>query len=271
MPLVVRDDLGRTITLRGPARRILSLSPAIAENVFAVGAGARLVGRTSVDNYPAAVTKLPVAGDFGQPSYERIVALKPDLAIVEIAKVDRRTVENAERRMGIPILVQTSVRYADVPRHLRQIGQITGQGPTAETVARKMEATAKQIGGQLVGRERVKVFVEISDTPLYAAGPGNFIDDLIRLAGGVNIVRGTNPFPLYGKESLLVGNPDVYIVAGGGTVGGRSSRTLTPPLGRIRAAQTGSIYQIPADFLFRPTPRLAEGLRLMARFLSAAS
>ena len=77
--MTLKDDLGRTVTLPGgPARRIVSLSPAATENLFAIGAGSLIVGVSAADDYPPDVRRLPRVGDYGKPAYERILALRPD-------------------------------------------------------------------------------------------------------------------------------------------------------------------------------------------------
>jgi iron complex transport system substrate-binding protein len=264
--MTLTDDLGRTFTFPSPVKRIVSLAPAISENLFAIGAGGVIVGVTTADTYPPEVNRLPRVGDFGTPAVERILALKPDLAIVETAKVARETIENAERRLKTRIFVQTSARYDDVPRHLKQLGMLTGRGKQAATLASKMLTTKTNVAKRVAGKPRVTVFVEVSASPLYAAGPGSFVDDLIRIAGGENIVKGTNPFPQYSKESLLVANPAHYVIAVGGDMGGTPAK-LPPPLNRIAAAKNGNVHRIPGDLLFRPTPRLADGLLAMAKAL----
>lgn len=267
--MTLRDDLGRTITLARPARRILSLAPAISENLFAIGAGGLLVGVTTADDYPAAVKRLTRVGDFGRPAVERILALKPDLAIVESGTLQRATVENTARRLRVPIFVQMSRRFADVPRHLEQLGTLTGREAGAKKAVRAMLARSETTRKYVAGKRPVTVFVEVSPEPLYAAGPGSFIDDLIRLAGGINVVKGTSPFPVYSREALLVANPQHYIVASGGDMGMGSDNpvSLPPPLDRLTAAKAGNIHRIPSDYLFRPTPRLAEGLERLAHAL----
>jgi iron complex transport system substrate-binding protein len=94
------------------------------------------------------------------------------------------------------------------------------------------------------------------------------VDDLIRIAGGVNVVKGTNPYPQFSKEALLVANPAHYVIATGGDMNGTpTTATLPSPLNRIAAAKNGKIHRIPSDLLFRPTPRLAEGLSVLAAAL----
>ncbi|MBC8101930.1 MAG: ABC transporter substrate-binding protein, partial [Cytophagales bacterium] len=208
MSLTLQDDLGRVITLSGPARRIVSLAPEVTENLFAIGAGALVVGVTTADTYPAAAMRLPKVGNFGQPSYERIRALRPDVVIAASATIPRSEADQLQKRLGdIPVFAQKASRLADVPRHLLQYGALTGRMADARRLAATMEAKTRQVQRRVAGKPRVSVFVEVSPSPLYAAGPGSFVDDLIRQAGGVNIVRGVNPFPVYSKEALLAADP----------------------------------------------------------------
>ncbi|MDX1935253.1 MAG: ABC transporter substrate-binding protein [Capsulimonadales bacterium] len=260
------DDLRRTITLRRPARRVLSLAPAIAENIAAIDGLPFLVGVSTADSFPSEVTRLPRIGDFGRYAYERILALKPDLAIVEIGKVDAATIANAERKMRCPILVQISRNYDDVPRHLRQLGVALGREKQAEPVARQMEQRLRKVAALPPLKPAPTVFIEVSRTPLYSAGPGSFPDDLIRRAGGVNVVRTADPYPVFSREALVAADPEHYIVAGGGDMSEADTK-LPPPFDRLRAARNGNIHRIPADWLFRPTPRLADGLERLARVL----
>jgi len=270
-PLTLRDDLGRTVTLAGgPARRVVSLAPSVAENLFAIGAGARLVGVSTVDNYPAAVRKLPKVGDFTQPSVERIRALRPELVVVESATIVRSAADNLEARLKTPVFAQKSDSFDDVIRQLRVLSRLTGVPLTTGRAnpVTVMNAKAARVARHIAGKLRVTVFIEVNASPLYAAGPGSFIDDLIRRAGGINVVKGTSAFPLYSKEALLKADPAHYIVAAGGDMGRADAKpTLPPPFNRLSAARTGNVHRLPVDLLFRPTPRLADGLVLLARAL----
>jgi iron complex transport system substrate-binding protein len=265
--MVIVDDLGRKVELPQPVRSIVSLAPAISENLFAMGASSVLVGVSTADDYPLSVQELPPVGDFGKPSYERIRSLKPDLVMVEIADIDLATIKNAERRLDIPVFVQSSKKYDDVTRHLNQLGDITGiRGKALGTSIQKMESAKKEAARIAAGRKQLpSVFIEVSRSPLWTVGPGSFLEDLIRLAGGVNIVKSGRPFLPYSREALLSAQPDIYIVASNDPV--RANVKLTPPLDRIPAARSGKVIALPADYLFRPTPRLAEGLVLLARAL----
>lgn len=269
--MILRDDLGRGVFIaRLPARRIVSLSPSATENLFALGAGGQIVGVTTACDYPTPAKKLPRVGDFYRPSVERIRALRPDVVIVDSATVARRDMDNLQARLKVPIFAQKSTRFDDVLTHLDQLGRITGKTAAAAKQIAGMKTKAQKatrIAAQ--GRRRPTVFVEVSATPLYAAGPGSFVDDLIRRAGGVNIVKGSNPFPVFSKESLLAADPEHYVIALGGDMGRASGgkATLAPPLDRLSAAKRGSVHRLSADLLFRATPRLADGLLALASVL----
>jgi iron complex transport system substrate-binding protein len=255
----LRDDLGRTVSLRLPVRRVVSLAPSASENLVAIGAGSRIVGVISADDTPA-VQKLPRVGDFYAPSVERVRVLRPDVVLVDSVTADRATMDRLQARLQTPVFVQRSRRFDDVPRHLLQLGRITGAN--ASRAAAAMRAKAAQAARRVAGKGRPTVFVQIGASPLYAAGPGSFVDDLIRRAGGTNVVRGTTSFPQYSKETLLAADPAHYVIAGS-----PGNTTLPPPLDRLSAARRGNVHRIPADLLLRPTPRLADGLALLARAL----
>jgi iron complex transport system substrate-binding protein len=248
--MTLRDDLGRSVTLGKPARRIVSLTPATTENLFAFGAGNLVVGVTSVDTFPPEVKKLPRVGDFGRPSYEQLFALKPDLIVLDSATIPLAEAEALARKVRCPIFVQKSQKVSDIARHLRQLGALTDKTPDAERAARMLETQIAVVPKQT--GHRPSVFVEVSAVPLYAAGPGSFVDDVIVLAGGINALKAGGPFPQVSKEALLSAKPEVYVVA----------------LGPGEKPRRGTVG-ILADHLFRPTPRLALGLEALAAALRA--
>ncbi|MBC8141190.1 MAG: ABC transporter substrate-binding protein [Armatimonadetes bacterium] len=268
MPISLRDDLGRVLTLAAPARRIVSLSPAATENLFAIGAGRFVVGVTAADTYPPEATKLPRVGDFGAPRYETLRALKPDLIIAESGTLRADALVGIAERAKTPVFAQVSARYADVEKHLRQLATLTGLGRGADkpiAALRAAEASAKRAAK---GKPPVSAFLEVSRSPLYAAASGSFMDDCLRIAGGVNVVKGLDPYPMVSRESLLLSDPQVYVTTfAGATETIRRGEPLPAPLSRIRAAKTGRVVALPVDLLFRPTPRLARGLLLLSRVL----
>lgn len=266
--MTLRDDLGRRVDLSRPARRIVSLSPSVTEVCFAIGAGSLLVGATAACDYPETARRLPRIGDFLRPSHERILSLRPDLVVAESATLARADADRLARRLKVPLFVQLSRRYDDAARHLEQLGRLTGHTASARPVAAELSRRQARVAQRVSGKAPVSVFVEVSETPLYAVGPGSFVDDLIRRAGGRNVVTGKQAFPVVSKEALLASDPDVYVVAVG--TGQSGDRTFRAPLDRLRAVRSGRVATVPADLLFRATPRLADGLERLADLLHPA-
>ena len=260
-----RDDLGRTVTLPEAIRRLVSLSPAATENLFALGAGGFLVGDTTACDYPAPALRLPKVGNFYQPQFERIRALKPDLVLVETATARRADMDALQNRCAAPVYVMQSRAYNDVARQLTRLGAITGRSQQASGLARTMGDTAAGVARRVAGKPRPTVFIQIDTSALYAAGSGTFLDDLIQRAGGVNVVKGTTPFPLVSKEFLLTARPDFYLV----TVPGVSSGipTLDPALRGLPGIAARRVRYLNADHVSRPTSRLALGLKELAALL----
>ena len=275
MAISVRDDLNQVITLSALARRIVSLSPAATENLFAVGAGGFVVGVTSADTYPPAVKRLQSVGDFGLPRYETLAALRPDLLVAESGTLSAAVVAHLAERTGVPVFGQVSRAYRDVARHLTQLCALAGIAHGADEGSaelRRAETIAGKARAATAGKKPVTVFFEVSRSPLYAAGPGSFMDYLIRIAGGVNVVQTREPYPLVSRERLIVSDPDVYLTTFAGAAPHIArGEPLPPPLDRLRAARTGRVIALPGDLVQRPTPRLAAGLLLLVRALHGAT
>lgn len=268
MPLTLRDDLNRLLTLATPARRIVSLSPAATENLFAIGAGRFVVGVTAADTYPPEAAKLPRVGDFGAPRYETLRALQPDLIIAESGTLRADVLVGIAQRAKAPVFAQVSVRYADVEKHLRQLAALAGLPRGADKPVAALRAAEAEARRAAKGKSPVTAFLEVSRSPLYAAAPGSFMDDCLTIAGGENVVNGRDPYPMVSRESLLLSDPQVYITTFGGAAETiRRGEPLAAPLNRIRAAKTNRVVALPVDLLFRPTPRLARGLLLLSRVL----
>src|SRR2546429_6851705 len=102
--IAVTDDAGRRVTLAAPARRIVSLLPSFTEILFAIGAGDRLVGRTSWCDYPPEARAVPSVGDGMPPSVEAVAARRPDLVVLYPSGPNGTAAEQLERP-GIPTVL----------------------------------------------------------------------------------------------------------------------------------------------------------------------
>jgi iron complex transport system substrate-binding protein len=210
------------------------------------------------------VQTLPRVGDFTRPSYERIVALKPDLVVVESGTITQDAAETLSKRLGVPVYVMLSTSFMAIGKHIEAMGAITGIRSgiaSAQHRIRETLATVKRIQG--VSKTQPKVLMVISETPLFVAGPDGYLGDIIKLAGGQNIIK-TGSFPQVTPEAVMLLDPDIILV--GADTNGRPY-PLTGPLRALRAARENRIQCIPGGNLGRPTLRTSAGVVELARII----
>jgi iron complex transport system substrate-binding protein len=191
------DADGDTLHLDGPARRIVSLVPSATLTLDALGARDRLVARTDFDATPWA-GELPSVGGGLEPSLEAIVAVQPDLVIRFGGPQDPRTPARLDE-VGISHLAIRPDRIADVLEEIRVLGAVTGRDDEAGRLVGAIRDTLDAIRGRSADRVPVRVAYVLGGAPPWVAGPGTYIDELITLAGGVNVFADLGE--LYGSVS----------------------------------------------------------------------
>lgn len=266
-PLTVTDDAGREVTIAAEPARLLAFAPSNTEILFALGLGSRVVGTDDFSDYPEEAKALPKAGGIVNPNFEKIVELDPDL-VLTIGGTDEFVAEL--ERLGIPVVVIQPQTFDDVLDRIDLIGRVTGAREAAGKLTAELRGRVQAVTGALAGLaedERPKVFVEIWYDPLFTAGPGAFIHDLIGLAGGVNIAADAGEaWPQYSPEDVVAKNPDAIVTFFQETVD-QIKAGQRPGWDRIAAVENGRILVIDQNILSRPGPRLVEGLETLARFL----
>lgn len=264
-PITVTDDAGEEVTLEQPAERVVSLAPANTEIAFAIGAGSKMVAGTSYDDYPEEAADLPDIGDFANPSVEKIVSLEPDLVLAAggIQAKLRGTLEG----LGVQVYVVDPTSYQGVMDSITDVGALMGVPDEAAEVVAGMQAAADDVAAKVASAEPVVAFIEIYSKPLMTAGEGTFIDDLVTLAGGVNLGAAAGPgFPNYSSEVLVQEDPAVYVaMAGAQSAPGQIAKRAG--YAGLSAVQDGRVYVIDDNLVARPGPRLAQGLEELAAML----
>ena len=136
-PMEVVDGFGRKVTIARPPRRIVSVAPSNTEMVFAVGAGDRLVGRTTVCSYPPEAATVPVVGGMTPKTInmEGLVALRPDL-ILATCGVQEGLIAPLER-LGLPVVALDAEDFEGVARNIRLVGALTDRRAAGEDLARR--------------------------------------------------------------------------------------------------------------------------------------
>lgn len=253
--------------LAAAPQRIVSLSPAATETMFALGAGKRLVGITTACDRPAEVKNISRVGGMANPSLETILSLKPDLVIMTPEGNPKWAAERLQR-FGVPIYIYSPARLAEVPAGIRALGERLGVTERAKRLAGELETALNNRSKFQPYRGKKGLFV-IWAEPLLVAGPRTFMDDAFALEGVINIAAdGTGLFPRFSLEEVIRRKPDV-VIFGGGHIADQE-RQIKKLIKRLRSASGGRVPTIcfAGDGLYRPGPRLPDGIRELDECLS---
>lgn len=277
-PMTLRDAQNEEVTLASPPQRIVSLSPAITEILFAVGAGDRVVGVTSYCDHPPEARRLPKVGSYTGLSVEKAVALRPDVVIG--MRGNAPDALKALRRAGLKVVAYDPVTVAGVLDLMDEIGHMMQETPGRVQAVGRLRARVDAVRAKAAGlARRPRVLVAVQLEPLYAAGPGTHLDDMIRLSGGGNIAGdATIPWPQYSLERMLQKDPEV-IVCPSGHINGEemTSAKILADLRRSRAwsgtaaVKRGNVLAVDDDLLTLPGPRIVDGLERMAAAIRRAA
>ncbi len=267
-PLIVRDDTGATVKLTAPAQRIVSLAPHATELLFTLGAGSRIVGTLDTSDTPAAAKAIPRVGDSRALDLERIVALRPDL-IVTWPWTAPAQVE-ALRARGIAAFTTMPATIDGIAADLERLGALTGTQVVGWREAEAFRARLEKLRERNAGAQRVRVFYEIWDSPLYTIGGRHLITEAIEICGGENVFAAlTLPAPAVDVEAVLAAKPDAIIA--GADQGARPAWLDSWRRWKeLPAVANERLYAVDADLLHRPGPRFLEGVEALCGVIDKA-
>jgi iron complex transport system substrate-binding protein len=251
-----------------PKPRYISIASSTTEILFALGLDEEIVAVSSYCNYPTqAQTKIKV-GTFSSPNIEKIISLKPD--IVFCTGLEQQDTIRKLRQLNLNVFVSDPANFKELFQSIKDIGALTHREKEADALIAKMKADIEEVGlsaQAMPPRKRPKVFVEIWSQPLMTAGKGSFVDELINLAGGINIAYDTKrPYSYFSAEQVIKRNPDCIIL--GYMQKDSSKKIMEKRFGwkNISALKNNRIYNdINPDLFLRPGPRLTEGLKEIHR------
>jgi len=262
-PATITDDASRTVTVKSAPKRIVSLAPANTEALFALGLGDKVVGVTSYDDYPAEVTKIAKVGDFAGPNVEAVAAANPDL-IVATTGVQADVITKLEQ-LGATVVAFDPQSLDGLYMDLQELGQITGTSNKAEALVVDMKAQVSEIEAAVADSEPSTAFIEIGQNPLFTAGSGTLIDELVKVGGGKNVATAAGYVP-YSAEELVKADPDVYL-ATKGTMSDPSALKKRAGFGDLSAVKNDRVVVLDDNLVTRPGPRIVEGLKQVAEGL----
>lgn len=266
--LQAQDEFGviNRRVLPGDYQRIVSLAPNITEILFTLGLGNRVIGVTQHCNYPPEARSKTRVGSYIDLNIEKILSLKPDLVI---ATADGNEKGSVERLLGfgVPVLVTNPKNLDQVYETIRVVGRATRQGEKAEALVRSLRNRADRVIRACAGLPHPTVFLQINESPLITVGRDTFHNNLIQLAGGINLSgREATKYPTYSLEQVLRLNPEVILITSmerGMAAERKKERWLQWK--QITAVKNGRIHILDSDLLDRPSPRLVDGLEVLAK------
>jgi iron complex transport system substrate-binding protein len=270
---IVTDDLGRKVTIPVKIARVVSLAPNLTENIFAVGAGDRLVGVTTFCNYPEQAKEIAKIGDTMTPNMESLIALKPDVVFVSTASQIETFMKTLEAN-GIAVYVTDPYLLEQVIHNLEQFALMFGTDQKAKPFIDDLQTRSQRLRDFTLQRDEtpaeyekriqpVPVFVQISKEPLFTIGKASFVTEVIARAGGKSVTANVeSAYPKLSKETASALNPEVIILS-------ESDDNLEPndALKNSPAVKNRRVYKVNADLLSRPGPRLVDALEQIAKYL----
>lgn len=261
----ITDDWGRPVTLAAPAARVVSLAPATTELMFALGAGDRLVGRTTWCDYPAAAAAVTDVGNGIGPNVEAIAAQRPDLVLLYPSQSNRPALLQLEQ-LGIAVAVLEQDAIAEWIETVRIVAVLTGREAAADTLLADFRV---RLDSALAPprADTPRVFIAVGANPPIAIGKGSFVSELVELAGGRNAFDDVaGPSAVVSLEAIVARDPDVVLVLGPDSVTGAVARR--PGWPAIRAVRTRRVLAVDGSEFNRPSPRLPQAVRSLTAALA---
>ncbi len=196
-------------------KRIVSLSPAGTEMLFAMGLGDRVAAVTTFCDHPREALSKPKVGGFADVSIEALISMGADLVVLQDI---HSPMTQQLTRAGIRWIMLRQDSVAQVLDSMRALGRACGVPDRGQALARRTESQIRAISSRTKGK-RPRVLVCVSRemeagriTSFYAAGSRSFYGELVRLAGGENCLPPSSPpYPMVFAEGLLAMRPQVVI------------------------------------------------------------
>ena len=263
------DSFGRRVSLPAPASRIASLAPHATEQVFAAGAGAKIVAVSEYSDYPPEAKQLPRASSSAAVDIEKLLALKPDLVVAWRVEATAASLERLES-LGLTVFYSEPRRLAEIPDIIEAIGQLAGTSAIAAPVARTLRVDLTRLEQTYRARRPVPVFYQISEAPLMTLGGQHFVSDAITLCGGRNVFADIAVMaPIVNIEAVMAADPEA-IIAGRPDPADTAWHAFWRRFPGLRAVRAGNLFAVPVNEMHRHGPRALAATSLLCRHIDKA-
>ena len=259
----ITDDRGVAVNLAAPPQRIISLYGGLTEILSAIGAGDRVVACIQGDD---TIKGIPTVGTHLQPNVEMILALKPDLVVQGGVPKGMPALKRLEAAQ-VPVAMFAPHDFAGLFSTITRLGALTGRQEAAAALTGSMEAKLAEVARRVGNRPKPRVFFEVRELNLLAAGQGSLVNEIITRAGGENIVTSLQKLMLFSLEALIQANPEVYIIQQGPMNRSPEDIYTRPYFQELKAVKARRVLVVSESLYSRPGPRSAEAVEQLARFL----
>ena len=263
--ITVVDDDQRSVTLQGPARRIVSLAPSLTELLFAAGAGNRVVGVSEYSDFPPQAQGIPIVGRFDLLDMEAIVGFNPDLIVAWRSGNPRAAVQRLID-LGFNVYVAEPTTLDSIPDHIEKFATLAGTQTTGMAASAYFREQLGVLQSKYQDSENVSVFYQVWNDPLISVGGQELINDIITLCGGTNIFGDLGLAPKISEEAVLQRDPQA-IIASGMDIARPEWLDDWRRWPQLHAVASGNLFFIPPDFVQRHSLRVLSGALQMCAHL----
>ena len=268
--ITVTDMMGREVALAAPATRVVALTAADCEILYALGAGDTLVGRGAYCDYPTEVLEVPSVESGYETNIEQILGLEPQLVLMGTMAQSEEQVNMLESA-GIAVAVSNAQDIQGVYEAIALIGALTGKDAEADALVQQMQADFAALSETAAVSGTIYFEVSPLEYGLWTAGNGNFMQEITDILGLTNIFADLDGWAQVSEEQVIARNPDYIFTST--TDYGQEPDPVTEILERVgwetvTAVQNGDVFYGFGDALTRPGPRLVEGAQQLLDALS---
>jgi ABC-type Fe3+-hydroxamate transport system substrate-binding protein len=248
-----------------PAERVVSLSPAFTELLFAIGAGDRVAGRTAWCDTPAEALAVPSVGDGLAPNVESVMARAPDLVVLYASPANTAALERFAA-LGIPTHTLPMDRLDHVADAARALGRVTGTGARADSLAAAFERAVDSARAARPRGPAPRVLLLAWAEPPIVIGGGSFQDELVTLAGAVNVFADLpQPSAQVTLEAIAARDPDLIVLL---DAEGMPAWAERPEWRVVRAVRDRRFLPVQGSTFARPSLRALDAVRALQAALA---
>jgi iron complex transport system substrate-binding protein len=267
---ILVDQTGRPVDLPVDPQRVVALAPSVVEIIYSLKCENRLKGVTAYSDFPDEARLLPRIGTYINPDIEKIVSLNPDLCIAVKEGNPKEAVLRLES-LKIPVYAVDPKSLEGIIASVSEIGRLLNATETASLAVKQMWSRIEGVKKRIeLSTWKPRVFFQIGISPIVSAGSDTFINELIQAAGAINLAGGYPSYPRFSVEEVLALSPDIILVT---TMGQENSFKDKDPKSQwgqwpqIPAVENNRVFEVDSNMFDRPTPRLIDGLELLARII----